>query len=82
MRFIKMLSEDPEEGLFLYNQLEEDHEHLERSKEEKHQQIEVLKAYLGSDYDKVKDVDEFAILNICGAMEDYALSKIADYEKL
>jgi hypothetical protein len=79
---LRMLSEDPEEAQFLDNQAREDFEELERSKEEKNEQIEILKGYLGSDFEKIKAVDEFAVLNICGAMADYALSKIANYNKL
>jgi len=79
---LRMLSECPEEAQFLDNQAREDFEKLERSKEEKNEQIEILKGYLGSDFDKVKDVDEFAILNICGAMAEYALDKITKYNNL
>ena len=79
---LRMLSEDPEEAQFLDNQAREDFERLEESKAEENEQIGILKAYLGSDYDKIKDVDEFAILNICGAMSEYALDKITKYNNL
>lgn len=60
----------------------EELEHLEREESSRQDKIEILKAYLDSDFKLIEEAENFILENILGAMDEYALDKIANYEKL